>query len=343
MTSGYVELLRELDFDSRLPKYRQVIQAISRDIRKQVLKPGDRIPSINEASSECYLSRDTVEKAYKELTKRGIIQSIPGKGFFVAEEVQDRPLRLLAVFDRLDEARWELFHAITQALAPDHEVTMLCYEHNYRLLNLSLEEHQDDYDFFIVIPHFFAYQDDLKRAFSHVPVDRLIVLTHHVEGLDPQTSQFTFDRKNAWLKALHERASHMAAFHRLLLFFPDDFRFPQEIHDALEEFCDSQQWVLKVIPAWDERKIQQGDLIFVLEDEILALIVALAEQRNWTLGKELGVVSFEESPFKAAVAGGISTLAYDFEEIARTVVARIQTGVPQQAQFPLRWFVRASC
>lgn len=340
--SGYITNLQQLDFDSRLPKYRQVILAVSRDIRKSVLLPGDRIPSINEASSECNLSRDTVEKAYKELTRRGMIRSIPGKGFFVAEDVLSVPIRVLTIFDRLDETRWDLYRSLTKELEGEAELTLLSYEHNYRLLNLSLEEHRDDYDFFVVIPHFFAYQDDLKRAMESVATERLIVLTHSVAGLDPQTTQLIFDRKNAWDDALSQVENLVKAFRRVVLYFPDDFRFPQEILESIEAFCIAEGLPFKAFTHWEDRKVQLGDLAFVLEDETLAHLVAYADREGLSLGKDLGVVSFESRALKSTLAGGITTLGYDYEELAKMAAMRIRRGEPQQGAFPLHWSFRAS-
>lgn len=339
--SGYVKYLREVDFDSRLPKYRQVILAISRDIRRAVLTPGDKIPSINEASSECYLSRDTVEKAYKELSRRGIIRSIPGKGFFVSETVFDNPLKILLVFDKLDESRWKLFNELNECLG-NAELTMMSYEHNYRMLNLSLEEHKDDFDFFIVIPHFFAYQEDLTRAFSAIAPERLIVLTHAVAGLDDQTSQFTFDRKVEWQKALSSISDKASAFSRFLLFFPDDFRFPQEIYEAVEAFCTSVNMPFKSLSEFDAKKIKSGDLILCLEDETLSDVVAFAAKHQWEPGKDLGIISFEDDPMKDLMGGGITTVGYNYREIAELTSDRIQTGNPLSYRFPLQWTHRKS-
>ena len=69
--------------DSKLPKYQQLINSLLQDIEMGELKPGERLPSINEASEECYLSRDTVERAYTELHKMGVITSIFRKGYFI--------------------------------------------------------------------------------------------------------------------------------------------------------------------------------------------------------------------------------------------------------------------
>lgn len=333
--------MREVDFDSRLPKYRQVILAISRDIRRAILTPGDKIPSINEASSECYLSRDTVEKAYKELSRRGIIRSIPGKGFFVSDTVFDNPLKILLVFDKLDESRWKLFNELNECLG-NAELTMMSYEHNYRMLNLSLEEHQNDFDFFIVIPHFFAYQDDLRRAFNSVVPERLIVLTHAVSGLDEQTSQFTFERKVEWTRALQAAASRMNSFSRLVIFFQDDFRFPQEIFESAEAVANKINMPFKSLVEWDPKKIQTGDVVLVLEDETLSELVSFATDREMEIGKDIGIISFDDDPVKVLLGGGITTLGYDYREIAELTATRIQTGNPLSYRFPLQWVHRKS-
>ena len=78
-----MELLDRIDESSTIPKYLQVVNAIISDIEEGILKHGQRIPSINETSEMYYLSRDTVEKAYKELRERGIINSVRGKGNYI--------------------------------------------------------------------------------------------------------------------------------------------------------------------------------------------------------------------------------------------------------------------
>ena len=49
--------------DSRIPKYRQIVDAIIENISAGTLKIDDKIPSINALSEHYLLSRDTVEKA----------------------------------------------------------------------------------------------------------------------------------------------------------------------------------------------------------------------------------------------------------------------------------------
>ncbi len=59
--------LIKIDEDSRVPKYKQIVDSILQNIANGNLKINQKIPSINSFSEEFYMSRDTVEKAYKRL------------------------------------------------------------------------------------------------------------------------------------------------------------------------------------------------------------------------------------------------------------------------------------
>lgn len=67
-----------------LTKHRQIIEAITAEIEKDRLKPYDRLPSEKELCEQWQASRSTVRKAMDQLTDRGKIFRVPGKGSFVA-------------------------------------------------------------------------------------------------------------------------------------------------------------------------------------------------------------------------------------------------------------------
>ena len=53
----------------KTPKYKQIVNAIVNDIERGYYKKNDQLMSITELSIEHLLSRDTVEKAYRELKR----------------------------------------------------------------------------------------------------------------------------------------------------------------------------------------------------------------------------------------------------------------------------------
>lgn len=75
-----------LDVMSRVPIYEQLCQQVEKLILIGVLATGDRLPSVRSLSCELSVNPNTVQKAYTDLTQKGILCAVPGKGCFVASE-----------------------------------------------------------------------------------------------------------------------------------------------------------------------------------------------------------------------------------------------------------------
>ncbi|MBN1996789.1 alpha-L-fucosidase [candidate division KSB1 bacterium] len=73
----------EINNNSLVPKYKQIVDGIIESISQKTLKRGDVLPSVREVCKQYSLSQDTVVKAYNELKKRGIIKSVISKGYYV--------------------------------------------------------------------------------------------------------------------------------------------------------------------------------------------------------------------------------------------------------------------
>lgn len=65
--------------------YEQIIDHIKEQVLKGTLKAGDQIPSVRQLASMLTVNANTVMKAYSELERQQIIQTIRGKGTFIAE------------------------------------------------------------------------------------------------------------------------------------------------------------------------------------------------------------------------------------------------------------------
>ena len=73
----------EIIFGQQTTKVKQLADLISQDISIGKYKAEDALPSINQLSQYYKVSRDTVFKAFLDLKERGIIDSTPGKGYYV--------------------------------------------------------------------------------------------------------------------------------------------------------------------------------------------------------------------------------------------------------------------
>ncbi|MFY4774494.1 GntR family transcriptional regulator [Metabacillus sp. RGM 3146] len=75
----------QIDPRSSTPIYEQVVQQMKELCLKGALKPGDKLPSVRELSTIIVANPNTVGKAYKELEREGIIETLRGRGTYVSE------------------------------------------------------------------------------------------------------------------------------------------------------------------------------------------------------------------------------------------------------------------
>ena len=89
----------DLDLQSRTPIYEQLYKKTIELIIKGVLKENEQLPSVRSLAKEIGVNPNTVAKAYQELERQGVIETIRAKGTFIARKVElqadDRKLSAL--------------------------------------------------------------------------------------------------------------------------------------------------------------------------------------------------------------------------------------------------------
>jgi len=96
---------------SSSPIYEQIAEQIKAQIIDGSLDPGEALPSIRNLAKDLHISVITTKRAYDELEQQGFIDTVGGKGTFVADQNREllREMRMRIVEDHLaaaiDEAR----------------------------------------------------------------------------------------------------------------------------------------------------------------------------------------------------------------------------------------------
>ena len=78
-----------IDYQTRVPIYEQIVKEIERLVTLEILKPGDQIQSIRELAYILSINPNTVKKAYDILENKKIIISKSTKGTFIADNVKE--------------------------------------------------------------------------------------------------------------------------------------------------------------------------------------------------------------------------------------------------------------
>lgn len=76
------------DLDSDRPIYAQLLERIQLQIVSGIYGPGDRLPSVRELAAEASVNPNTMQKAFAELERGGLIITKRTSGRFVTEDTE---------------------------------------------------------------------------------------------------------------------------------------------------------------------------------------------------------------------------------------------------------------
>ena len=69
-----------------VPIYEQIVSQIKAKIIAGELREGDALPSMRLLAKELRISVITTKRAYEDLEREGFLETVPGKGSFVAQQ-----------------------------------------------------------------------------------------------------------------------------------------------------------------------------------------------------------------------------------------------------------------
>lgn len=100
-----------IDYKDRRPIYEQIVSSIEDLAVRGVLESDSQLPSVRQLAVELSINPNTIQRAYSQLEKTGVIYSVKGKGNFVAAD----PKRLRE--EKMEQILQEMEKLLRQALA----------------------------------------------------------------------------------------------------------------------------------------------------------------------------------------------------------------------------------
>ena len=70
-----------------VPPYLQLVQQVKQALRLGWLEPGDKLPTALEVAASAAVNPNTVQKAYKELEREGLVTGRPGQGTYIVKSL----------------------------------------------------------------------------------------------------------------------------------------------------------------------------------------------------------------------------------------------------------------
>ena len=309
----------QIDDSLGVPKYRQIINSIYTAISIGELKLGDKIPSLNQICTEFELSRDTVMVAFNELKAKGIINSIPGKGYYINSTEINVDQKIFVLFDELNAFKEDLYTSFLNSLDAKSSVDIYFHHFNYQVFKDLILASAGKYTSYVIMPATFDYSADIV---GKLPKDKVYILDRLKDDLLDYPVVYQDFEKDVY-DALIGGIDLLQKYTKLIMIFPGG-KEPEGRMLGFQRFCNEKEFQSEIIRNVQNKEMKRGEAYFVPSDRSLVRLVKMVDEKNLQLGADVGIVSFNDTMLKEVVAGGITTISTDFQVMGQTLARMIQ-------------------
>lgn len=312
----------------RDPKYKEVVRFVEERIRRGELTIGDKIPSVNAFRIRFNLSRSSIFLAMDELKSRGIIEAEPAVGYYVRSmhiEVQEK---ILLLFNELNAFKEELYNAFLEAVGADATVDIMFHHYDRRVFETLLREADSRYTSYVLMPGKFRGLSPMLDSIK----GRVFLLDHFQDDLRGRYPGVGQDFERDTYDALVTELPRIRKYDTLVL-VQHEAKEPEERYDGIRRFADEFGFGSLLIPRVGDGNLLRDALYLTADDRELVSLIKIADRDGLRIGSDFGIISYNDTPLKEVLCGGIATLSTDFRQMGRTMASLIMnpssnTAVP---------------
>ena len=299
------------------PKYQQLIDVVLTGIEQGTLALGQQLPSINELAGQHGVAKVTVTKAYESLRQRGIVLARHGKGFYVATTDVRTPLNVLVLFDTLNAYKETLYDSLKAALPPDATLNVFFHHYNRTLFESLIRNSLGRYNAYVVMPHF---NEDVSELVGLIPADKLLLLDQTIPTLPGDYTAVYQDFEQDMYNALMAASDRLRRYRKLtLVLSKDHFQYvPAATLAGFQRFSQDSGLRCAIVDNYRDELVQAGEAFLLFAERDLIAFIKQVNRAGWTLGQDVGLISYDDTPVKEILAGGITVISTDFAQMGQT-------------------------
>jgi DNA-binding transcriptional regulator YhcF (GntR family) len=330
-----------IDHDSEIPKYRQVVDLLVSDIEAGIFKVGQRIPSINETSEDLLISRDTVEKAYVHLRKKGILASVRGKGYYVSQVNVHKKIKVALILNKLSNYKRSIYYSLSETLGSKASVDVFIYNYSIEQFEEIVNNQMVHYDYFVILPHFKDDEATGVNIIKKIPKKKVLLVDRNLELLKDYPVVYQEYEKDIQT-ALETGISLIRKYKKINLVFPLNQYYTRNIARGFQIFCQVNQLPFSIIDQLQESDVKREEAFVLISDDDLYRFIKISKNKGWKLGTDVGLVAYNDNPVKELLEDGITTISTNHDVIGRFAAQMILSGDFKRIKSPFEFIQRNS-
>ncbi len=306
---------------STIPVYKQLLHQFEVAVRSGKVQDGELVMSMNELSAALGISKETVKKVYSILRDKGLLEARQGKGFYIHIPHEGLKPTVLVIIDKLSAYKQTLLDSLVKTVAQKAEFTILLHNQDADLLEYYIDQHLGKFDYYVITPHFSlddATQKRVTKLLSRIPNRQLILADHWLKSLKGNYGAVYQDYENDAAEGLETGVEKIKRKGALQVFILENSLYGHIIEQSVRRCCQKHHIDVNFHTEVTADVISKGNTYLLLnsslDDGLLALSRA-AKEKKLRIGKDISIISYNESPISEIVLGGLTTISTDFAEM----------------------------
>jgi DNA-binding transcriptional regulator YhcF (GntR family) len=322
-------------FTHSVSKVKSLADGISLSIMQGKIKMGDNLPSINEASSQHKVSRDTVFKAYNELKRRGLIDSNPTKGYFVTGEVN----RVLLLLDTYSAFKQNLYYRFVANLPDNYKVDLIFHQYNEHLFETIVRESIGNYSMYVVMNF---SNEHFSKSLKIIPDNKLLLLDFG----NFEKSSYSYicqDFDQSFFDCLCSCTKLLKKYKKFSFVFPEELCHPISSINYFVRFCKENNFAYEVFRRdADWHGVEAGTVYLCILPEDMVKIIKDADMARLSIGSDIGLIAYNDNPILEVIKNGISSISVDFGLMGEKAAEFVTNKKQIQEYLPTQLIIRSS-
>lgn len=324
------------------PKYLQLTHSILKGIEQGKIEKDYVLPSINDLSYELEISRNTAEKAYRHLKQLGVVGSVPGKGYFITRSDFKQTIKVFLVFNKLSAHKKIIYDSFAATLGEKAVIDFFIYNNDFSLFKKLVQNRKQDYTHYVIIPHFLEGGEKAYEIINDISGGKLILLDKLIPGIKEEHGAVYENFEKDIFEALKEALPQLSKYQTLKIVFPPYTYYPVEIVKGFQNFCQHYAFNYKVVPDIANETIKAGEVyINPMEDDLVVLLEKI-QATQLKLGVNVGIISYNETPWKRFIMDGITTISTDFKKMGEIAAEMVLNNERKHVEVPFALTLRNS-
>jgi hypothetical protein len=235
-----------------------------------------------------------------------------------------------------------LYDSFVKALGEQIAIDFYIYNNDYTLFKKLIQNRKQDYSHYVIIPHFLDGGKHAADIINTLPKERLLILDKKIPGVTGGYAAVYENFEEDIYHALEQAREQLGKYHTIKIIFPEYTYHPVEILDGFHRFCQEYAFSSRVVHRIAEEPIKEGEAyISLMEDDLVVLIESILSLKL-KIGKQVGVISYNETPLKKIILNGITTISTDFQEMGKMAAQVILDNKKNHLEVPFHLTLRAS-